>query len=91
MLATSVGHSDGMLEAGELQHDEPGPRRAAQLAGPLRPGPGTARGWGAVFCTGSIAFAGALYDLGGHHEVARLLGNVLDRFRGTDPILDIAP
>lgn len=43
---------------------------------------------GAVFSTGSIAFAGSLCHAGWDNDVARLLGNVFDRFVSSDPVLD---
>ncbi|MET7399666.1 N,N-dimethylformamidase beta subunit family domain-containing protein [Dactylosporangium sp. NPDC005572] len=89
VLATSVGHGDDMLEAREnfnmtsrVLGGARNPRVHADLLLVPR------EGGGAVFSTGSIAFAGALYDLGGRTEVSRLLGNVLDRFVAGLPVLD---
>jgi N,N-dimethylformamidase len=43
---------------------------------------------GAVFATGSIAFAGSLAHNNGDNDVARVLGNVFDRFASGQPVLD---
>lgn len=40
---------------------------------------------GAVFSTGSIAYAGALSHNGFDNDIARLTGNVLGRFAGAEP------
>ncbi|GAB3525191.1 N,N-dimethylformamidase beta subunit family domain-containing protein [Phytohabitans suffuscus] len=89
VLATSVGHGDDMLEAREnfnmtsrVLGGARNPRVHADLVLVPR------EGGGAVFSTGSIAFAGALYDLGGRAEISRLLGNVLDRFSSGLPVFD---
>ncbi|WP_432841775.1 N,N-dimethylformamidase beta subunit family domain-containing protein [Dactylosporangium sp. CA-092794] len=90
VLATSVGHGDDMLEAREnfnmtsrVLGGARNPRVHADLVLVPR------AGGGAVFSTGSIAFAGALGDRDG--EVSVLLGNVLDRFVAGGPVLDTAP
>ncbi|RMB82627.1 N,N-dimethylformamidase beta subunit family domain-containing protein [Streptomyces shenzhenensis] len=92
ILATSAGHSDDMLEAREnfnMTSRVLGGRRNPRVRSDVVLVPRD--GGGAVFSTGSIAFAGALYDLGGHTEIGRLFGNVLDRFCGDDPVLDPMP
>lgn len=89
VLATSVGHSDDMLEAREnfnmtsrVLGGARNPRVRSDVVLVPRPG------GGAVFSTGSIAYAGALaapFDDGG---ASRLLGNVLDRFLSGAPVLE---
>jgi N,N-dimethylformamidase len=88
VLATSVGHSSDMLEAREnfnmtsrVLGGDRNPRVRSDLTLVPR------AGGGAVFSTGSIAFAGSL--LGDPTRgVPRLLGNILDRFLAGTPILD---
>jgi N,N-dimethylformamidase len=46
------------------------------------------QGGGAVFSTGSIGFAGSLSHDEWDNDVARLLGNVFDRFVAGVPVLD---
>ncbi len=89
VLASSVGHGDDMLEAREnfnmtsrVLGGARNPRVHADLVLVPR------EGGGAVVSTGSIAFAGALYDLAGQTEISRLLGTVLDRFVAGLPVLD---
>jgi N,N-dimethylformamidase len=45
-------------------------------------------GAGAVFSTGSIAFAGSLAHNGYDNAISRILANVVDRFVGGGPVLD---
>ncbi|WP_147437785.1 N,N-dimethylformamidase beta subunit family domain-containing protein [Streptomyces radicis] len=89
VLATSFGHSDDMLEAREnfnmtsrILGGGRNPRVRSDLVLVPR------AGGGAVFATGSIAFAGALHDADGETPVGRLLGNVIDRFLSNTPVLD---
>lgn len=89
VLATSVGHSDDMLEAREnfnMTSRILGGARNPRVRSDLVLVPRT--GGGAVFSTGSIAFAGALYADKRGSGVGRLLANVLDRFLSGEPILD---
>lgn len=89
VLATSIGHSDDMLEAREnfnMTSRALGGTRNPKVRSDIVLVPRA--GGGAVFSTGSIAFSGALYDLGGETAVSRLLGNVLDRFVSGAPVLD---
>lgn len=89
VIATSAGHSDDMLEAREnfnmtsrILGGARNPRVHSDLViVPREHG-------GAVFSTGSIAFAGALADAAWEGDVARLLGNVFDRFVSGEPVLD---
>jgi N,N-dimethylformamidase len=88
VLASSIGHSDDMLEAREnfnmtsrILGGARNPRVRSDLV--LTPRPGG----GAMFSTGSIAFAGALVE-GIDPAVSRLLGNIVDRFVADGPILD---
>ena len=87
VIASSAGrHSDDMLEAREnygMTQAAPGGARNARVRADmvLVPGPNG----GGVFSTGSIAWAGSLaHDV----NVARILGNVLDRFGRSGPLLD---
>lgn len=89
VLATSVGHSDDMLEAREnynmtsrILGGARNPRVRSDLVLVPR------AGGGAVFSTGSIAFAGALYAIDGDTSVSTLLGNVVDRFVTGQAVLD---
>ena len=89
VIATSAGHSDEMLEAREnfnmtsrILGGARNPRVHSDIVIVPRE-----RG-GAVFSTGSIAFAGSLCHAGWDNDVARLLGNVFDRFVSSDPVLD---
>lgn len=89
VLATSVGHSDDMLESREnfnMTSRVLGGARNPRVKSDLVLWP-RANG-GAVFSTGSIGFSGALYDLEGRSEISRLLGNVVDRFIAGVPVLD---
>jgi hypothetical protein len=45
-------------------------------------------GSGAVFSTGSIAFAGSLAWNGYENAISRILANVVDRFASGWPVLD---
>lgn len=89
VVATSVGHSDDMLEAREnfnmtsrILGGARNPRVHSDLVlVPREHG-------GAVFSTGSISFSGSLAHDGWDNDVARLLGNVFDRFASGAPVLD---
>lgn len=90
VLATSVGHSDDMLEAREnfnMTSRILGGARNPKVRSDLVLVPRV--GGGAMFSTGSIGFAGALYDLDGDTGASALLGNIVDRFVSGDAILDI--
>ncbi|WP_159502419.1 N,N-dimethylformamidase beta subunit family domain-containing protein [Microbacterium sp. 18062] len=94
VLATSVGHSDDMLESRENYNMTSrilGGARNPRVRSDLTLVP--REGGGAVFSTGSIGFAGALYgpdeDGDGRTHVARLLGNVIDRFLSGGPVIDL--
>jgi N,N-dimethylformamidase len=89
LLATSVGHSDDMLEAREnfnMTSRILGGARNPKVHSDLVLVP-RERG-GAVFSTGSIGFAGSLCHEDWDNDVARLLGNVFDRFLSGRPVLD---
>ena len=91
VIATSVGHSDDMLEAREnfnMTSRVLGGRQNPRVRSDLTLIP--REGGGAVFSTGSIAFAGALYPEGRTEStVSVLLGNVVDRFTSGADVLDI--
>ncbi|GAA1688038.1 large subunit of N,N-dimethylformamidase [Microbacterium sediminicola] len=92
VLATSVGHSEDMLEAREnfnMTSRVLGGARNPKVRSDVVIVP--REGGGAVFSTGSIAFAGALYDMDGHTEISTLLGNIVDRFSSPDPVLTQTP
>jgi N,N-dimethylformamidase len=92
VLATSVGHSDDMLEAREnfnMTSRILGAARNPKVHSDLVIIP--RENGGAVFSTGSIAFAGSLAHDSGDNDVARLLGNVFDRFVAGKPVLDPTP
>jgi len=86
VLASSVGHSDDMLESREnfnmtsrILGGARNPRAHADLVlVPREDG-------GAVFSTGSISFAGSLAH---DEDVSTLLGTVFDRFVSGAPVLD---
>jgi N,N-dimethylformamidase len=89
VLATSAGHSDDMLEAREnfnmtsrILGGARNPRAHSDVV--LVP---RERG-GAVFSTGSIAFASSLCHDDAVNDVSTLLGNVFDRFVSGAPVLD---
>jgi N,N-dimethylformamidase len=91
VLASSVGHSDDMLESREnfnmtsrILGGARNPRAHSDLVLVPR------EAGGAVFSTGSIAFAGSLAHEDGDNDVSRLLGNVFDRFVSGAPVLDEA-
>ncbi|HWI73940.1 MAG TPA: N,N-dimethylformamidase beta subunit family domain-containing protein [Baekduia sp.] len=89
VLATSVGHSDDMLEAREnfnMTSRILGGARNARVHSDLVLVP--REHGGAVFSTGSIGFSGSLAHAGSDNDVARLLGNVFDRFVSGAPVLD---
>lgn len=89
VLASSAGHSDDMLEAREnfdMTSRILGGARNPKVHSDLVIVP-RERG-GAVFSTGSIAFAGALAEAEWDGDVSRLLGNVFDRFLSGEPVLD---
>ena len=85
VVAQSEDHSDGMLVVlEELPSNQPvmadgHPKVHADITF------FEIEGGGAVFSTGSIAFAGSLPINGYDNNIARLMGNVMDRF------LDHAP
>ena len=80
VVARSEDHSDGMLVVlEELTSNQPvmgdgHPKVHADITFL------EIEGGGAVFSTGSIAFAGALPINGYDNNIARLMGNVMDRF-----------
>lgn len=85
VLASSVGHSERIaLAPEEVDHGyaapppgvHPNVRSDVVLFG--RPG------GGAVFAVGSIGWTTAMSHAGGDNAVARVTGNVLDRFRTAD-------
>jgi N,N-dimethylformamidase len=89
VLATSAGHTDDMLEAREnfnmtsrILGGARNPRVHSDIV--LVP---RERG-GAVFSTGSIAFASSLCHDDAVNDVSTLLGNVFDRFVSGAPVLD---
>jgi N,N-dimethylformamidase len=89
VLATSVGHPDEMLEAREnfnMTSRVLGGARNPKVHADLVLIP--REHGGAVFSTGSIAFAGALANDKWDGDVSRLLGNVFDRFVSGAPVLD---
>jgi N,N-dimethylformamidase len=89
LLATSVGHPDEMLEAREnfnMTSRVLGGARNPKVHADLVLIP--REHGGAVFSTGSIAFAGALANDKWDGDVSRLLGNVFDRFVSGTPVLD---
>jgi N,N-dimethylformamidase len=51
----------------------------------------TTRGGGAVFSTGSIAWAGSLAHKGYDNDISRITGNVLARFTDPQPLETLAP
>jgi N,N-dimethylformamidase len=88
VLASSEGHSDDMLEAREnfgMTLAAPGGARNPRVRADLTLLP---LGTGAVFSTGSIAFAGSLAHGGYDNAISRILGNVVDRFASDGPVLD---
>jgi N,N-dimethylformamidase len=81
VLATSVGHSDDMLEAREnfnMTSRVLGGARNPRVRSDVVLVPRA--GGGAVFSTGSIAYAGSLPEPFADSGAARLLANVLERF-----------
>ncbi|UFS58653.1 N,N-dimethylformamidase beta subunit family domain-containing protein [Subtercola endophyticus] len=81
VLATSVGHSDDVLEAREnfnMTSRVLGGRRNPKVHSDLVLVP--RENGGAVFSVGSIAFAGSLVNENYGNDVSVLLGNVFDRF-----------
>jgi N,N-dimethylformamidase len=88
VIASSEGHSDEMLEAREnfgMTLAAPGGARNPRVRADLTLLP---LGTGAVFSTGSIAFAGSLAHGGYDNAISRILGNVVDRFASDGPVLD---
>jgi N,N-dimethylformamidase len=82
VLASSEGHSakiELVPEEADLPYTDPPdgihPKVRSDLVLLARPG------GGAVFSVGSIAWSTAMSHAGGDNDVARLTGNVLDRFR----------
>ena len=91
VLATSVGHTDDILEAREnfnMTSRVLGAARNPKVHSDLVLVP--RENGGAVFSVGSIAFAGALFTADGDTgtDVSVLLGNVFDRFVSGAPVLD---
>ena len=89
LIASSAGHSDDMLEAREnfnMTSRILGGARNPKIHSDLVLVPREHDG--AVFSTGSIGFAGSLAHEEWDNDVARLLGNVFDRFLSCGPVLD---
>jgi N,N-dimethylformamidase len=89
VLATSEGHSDDMLEAREnygMTLAAPGGARNPRVHADMVLVP--CSNGGGVFAPGSITWAGSLAHDGYENDVARILGNVLDRFAVGAPLLD---
>lgn len=89
VLATSVGHSDDVLEAREnfnMTSRVLGGSRNPKVHSDLVLVP--RENGGAVFSVGSIAFAGALVNDDYTNDVSVLLGNVFDRFVSGAPVTD---
>lgn len=88
VLATSVGHSDDVLEAREnfnMTSRVLGGARNPKVHSDLVLVP--RENGGAVFSVGSIAFAGALVNENYSNDVSVLLGNVFDRFTSGSPVV----
>jgi len=89
VLATSVGHTDDLLEAREnfnMTSRVLGGARNPKVHSDLVLVP--RENGGAVFSVGSIAFAGALLNDDYQNDVSTLLGNVFDRFTSGAAVLD---
>ncbi|MGA1837423.1 N,N-dimethylformamidase beta subunit family domain-containing protein [Herbiconiux sp. 11R-BC] len=89
VLATSVGHTDDMLEAREnfnMTSRVLGGARNPKVHSDLVLVP--RENGGGVFSVGSIAFAGALFVDDYTNDVSVLLGTVFDRFVTGEPVLD---
>jgi N,N-dimethylformamidase len=89
LLATSVGHSDDMLEAREnfnMTSRALGGARNPRVRSDMVLVPRS--GGGAVFSTGSIGWVSSLSHDGYESEISRILANVIDRFVGDGPVLD---
>ncbi len=89
IIATSAGHSDDMLEAREnfnMTSRILGGARNPKVHSDIVIVP--RENGGAVFSTGSISFSGSLSHGGWDNDIARLLGNVFDRFVSGAPVLD---
>jgi N,N-dimethylformamidase len=89
VIATSAGHSDDMLEAREnfnMTSRILGGARNPKVHSDIVIVP--RENGGAVFSTGSISFSGSLSHDAWDNDIARLLGNVFDRFVGGGPVLD---
>lgn len=82
-IATSENHRPGMLRVTEEIHmsqpDMQGPKVRADMVFFETPS------GGAVFSTGSISYAGALAHNGFDNDIARITGNVLQRFLDETP------
>ncbi len=88
VVASSEGHSDDMLEAREnygMTLAAPGGARNPRVHADMTL---LRLGAGALFSTGSIAFAGSLAWNGYENSISRILANVLDRFSSARPVLD---
>ncbi|MFI5953279.1 N,N-dimethylformamidase beta subunit family domain-containing protein [Cryptosporangium sp. NPDC051539] len=91
-LATSVGHTDDILEAREnfnMTSRVLGGARNPKVHSDLVLVP--RENGGGVFSVGSIAFAGALVNDDYTSEISTLLGTVFDRFVSGAPLLDQEP
>jgi N,N-dimethylformamidase len=89
VIATSAGHGDDMLEAREnfnMTSRILGGARNPKVHSDIVIVP--RENGGAVFSTGSISFSGSLSHEGWDNDIARLLGNVFDRFVSGEPVLD---
>lgn len=89
VLATSVGHSDDVLEAREnfnMTSRVLGGSRNPKVHSDLVLIP--RENGGAVFSVGSIAFAGALVNENYANDVSVMLGNIFDRFTAGTPVTD---
>jgi N,N-dimethylformamidase len=89
IIATSAGHGDDMLEAREnfnMTSRILGGARNPKVHSDIVIVP--RENGGAVFSTGSISFSGSLSHEGWDNDIARLLGNVFDRFVSGEPVLD---
>jgi N,N-dimethylformamidase len=88
VLASSVGHSDDMLEAREnfnMTSRALGGSRNPKVRSDMVLVPRV--GGGAVFSTGSIAWASSLSHDGYDGAVSRVLANVVERFVAGDPVV----
>jgi N,N-dimethylformamidase len=89
LLASSVGHSDDVVEAREnynMTHRALGGARNPKVRSDMVLVPRA--GGGAVFSTGSIGWVSSLSHDDYDNEISRILANVIARFAGTGPVLD---